>query len=168
MHEQALTKSEAGFLAHYGEQAPHCVFMLGQNPLKQSMTSSFTTMQTIISNANLMWADDAPGTPRWLCPYELLVAQGVLADRQLSNNVVSNSFLLPRSDRRRAAVTRQAGNAMHVTCTGAMEMYAVALISRMDTGTVSGLMNMCFKQRLASEVEIVDDEEASAHKRPRP
>ena len=167
VHEQALTKSEAGFLAEYREQAPHCAFMLGQNPLKQSMTSSFTTTQTVISKAHIMWADDAPGTPRWLCPYELLVAQGVPAYRQLSNNVVTNSFLLPRSDRHRAAVIRQAGNAMHVTCIGAMEMYAAAFITRMDTGTVSGLMNLCFKQRLASEVEIVDDEGANTHKRPR-
>ena len=99
VHEQALTKSEAGFLAEYREQAAHCVFMLEQNLLKQSMTSSFATMQNIISNAHIMWTDDAPSTPRWLCPYELLVAQGVPANRQLSKNVVTNTFLLPRFER---------------------------------------------------------------------
>ena len=74
--------------------------------------------------------------------------------------MVTNRFLLPRSDRRRAAVIRQAGNAMHVTRIGAMQMYAAPFISRMDTETVSGLMHLCFNQRLASDVQIVDEDEA--------
>eukprot|EP00969_Alexandrium_andersonii_P254026 11227317-Alexandrium_andersonii.AAC.1 len=86
--------------------------MPGQNPEAQCMTSTPSVLQTIIANAGMMWTDAAPYNPRWFCPCELLVAQGVPAYGFLEPGRSANSFSVERTDRRRSGVIKQAGTAL--------------------------------------------------------
>lgn len=88
MFEQCLCDYEFDWLQAYRQKFPGRAWSLNQNPDGRSMKSSAEgTLQTIIRNVHLVWADAAnpdgsevsqnvPTVSRWLTATELLLTQG--------------------------------------------------------------------------------------------
>lgn len=146
--EAALTRSEQEYLRVYMDTTPAgCIHKLNQNPSVRGVSSTPTQMHVIIKNTSI---DFSTHHRRWLCPSELLAAQGFpvpcVVKRIKAENVDAAiakqpmcSFVIERHGRKAAAVKGQAGNSMNVNVCGAVWLYVLSQIKRPDNLWVQGL-----------------------------
>ena len=142
--ELALNSLETTFLATYRRLFPPTNGKPVSYSLAHNPESGFglvavggDNLHTLIKNAHLLWCD-SPGLPngreggrrvrRWLTPRELLLVQAFPVTRGGNHHELC-SFNSSR-ERKRSAITQQAGNSMTVPCVGAMELFAACVCSQ--------------------------------------
>ena len=126
---RALLASECRRLVRYREMAAtsehgldYLACLVGQEPGDHAQFSVAPTLNTIIRKTVILWANPL-GRP--FTGLELMSAQGFVCHHTFSAGGVLSSNFMRALDRKRAAVSEQAGNSMPVQFVGMSIMWAL-------------------------------------------